>query len=118
LSTAETFDVFVSYTHADASAVKPLVEALRGQDLRVWFDERAIATFDSITRSIVEVVEVLGDVAGARPGHPSEPSGIVHVTIRSCYLCFTESPHLSGQIQWVHRSLLQIFPQTPLLHSR
>jgi hypothetical protein len=32
LSTAETFDVFVSYTHADASAVKPLVEALRGQD--------------------------------------------------------------------------------------
>ncbi len=24
------------------------------------------------------VVEVLGDVAGARPGHPSEPSGIVH----------------------------------------
>jgi len=24
------------------------------------------------------VVEVLGDVAGARPGHPSEPLGIVH----------------------------------------
>ena len=28
------------------------------------------------------VVEVLGDVAGARLGHPSEPSGIVHVAIR------------------------------------
>ncbi len=27
------------------------------------------------------VVEVLGDVAGARPGHSTEPSGIVHVTI-------------------------------------
>jgi hypothetical protein len=26
-------------------------------------------------------VEVLGDVAGARLGHPSEPSGIVHITI-------------------------------------
>jgi hypothetical protein len=26
------------------------------------------------------VGKVLGDVAGARPGHPSEPSRIVHVT--------------------------------------
>jgi hypothetical protein len=34
------------------------------------------------------VVEVLGDVAGARPGHSTEPSGIVHVTIRLLLFVF------------------------------
>jgi hypothetical protein len=34
------------------------------------------------------VAEVLGDVAGARPGHPSESSRIVHVTIRLLLFVF------------------------------
>lgn len=42
-------DLFVSYRHADGSPVRVLIEALRRQGLRVWFDETAIPDFGSIT---------------------------------------------------------------------
>ena len=48
----EQYDVFLSYAHADAEAVAPLVAALRGEGLSVWFDESDVADFESITRSI------------------------------------------------------------------
>ena len=49
---AEHYDVFLSYAHADAARVRPLVEALEAKGLEVWFDDRDIADFEGITRSI------------------------------------------------------------------
>ncbi len=46
------YDVIVSYRHADADQVRPLVEALRALGLAVWFDESAIGDFESITGAI------------------------------------------------------------------
>ena len=51
-SAVETYDVFVSYAHADSGCVERLVAALRARDVRVWFDASNIETFDSITRAI------------------------------------------------------------------
>ncbi|WP_448204975.1 TIR domain-containing protein [Azospirillum sp. sgz302134] len=47
-------DLFLSYPHADALLVRPLVEELKRLGLTVWFDEREIGDSDAITRSIVE----------------------------------------------------------------
>lgn len=47
-------DFFISYPHADAAQVKPLVEELKRLGLSVWFDEQEIGDSDAITRSIVE----------------------------------------------------------------
>lgn len=49
-----TYDLFISYRHADADRVLPLVEALRAAGLAIWIDEREIEDFAGITRSIVE----------------------------------------------------------------
>lgn len=46
------FDVFVSYRHADADDVRPVVQALREAGLRVWLDESNIEDFASIQRGI------------------------------------------------------------------
>src|SRR5882762_7318763 len=46
------FDVFVSYPHKDAEAVRPLVMALRARGLEVWFDEGDVEDFGSIQRAI------------------------------------------------------------------
>jgi tetratricopeptide (TPR) repeat protein len=43
------YDLFVSYRHADGGPVRVLVEALRQQGLRVWFDDTAIPNFAGIT---------------------------------------------------------------------
>ena len=48
------YDVFFSYAHADGPRAREIVEALRVRGLRVWFDEREIADFESITRAITE----------------------------------------------------------------
>jgi tetratricopeptide (TPR) repeat protein len=50
------YDVFVSYAHEDSAAVRPLVDALVAQGLRVWFDVDTIETHESITRSVREGV--------------------------------------------------------------
>lgn len=46
------FDVFFSYRHADADAVRPVVQALRETGLQVWIDESGIEDFASIQRGI------------------------------------------------------------------
>lgn len=46
------FDVFISYRHADADAVRRIATALRAQRLTVWLDERRIDDFASIQRAI------------------------------------------------------------------
>lgn len=46
------FDVFISYRHKERNAVRPLVETLRAEGLSVWFDERDIGDFASITGEI------------------------------------------------------------------
>jgi hypothetical protein len=51
---ADVYDVFVSYAHVDGGLVKPLVAALRNRGLRLWLDEGAIESFESITRGITE----------------------------------------------------------------
>ncbi len=48
------YDVFLSYSHAEAEATRPLAEALRQSGIRVWMDESDIPDFASITRSIIE----------------------------------------------------------------
>jgi len=48
------YDVFVSYRHADADAVRALAGALRLAGLAVWLDDGAIEAFASIQRSIEE----------------------------------------------------------------
>ncbi len=46
------YDVFVSYAHVDSPEVTPIVDALTARGLRVWFDDRAIEDFASISRSV------------------------------------------------------------------
>jgi Tetratricopeptide repeat/TIR domain len=50
------YDVFVSHTwaEADLAAVRPLVQALREQDLRVFIDEAEVDRFARITTTITE----------------------------------------------------------------
>ena len=48
------YDVFFSYAHSDGPCAREIVEALRACGLRVWFDEREIADFESITGAITE----------------------------------------------------------------
>jgi hypothetical protein len=48
----DSSDIFFSYAHADAHAVRPIVNALEGGGLHVYFDENAIDDFDSIQRSV------------------------------------------------------------------
>ena len=47
-----TYDVFLSYSSADKPTVRELVERLRGDGLRVWFDEWEIRPGDSIPAKI------------------------------------------------------------------
>jgi hypothetical protein len=46
------FDVFVSYSHQDKDRVRTLVDRLRGEGLRVWFDERDIEPGSSFPAEI------------------------------------------------------------------
>jgi tetratricopeptide (TPR) repeat protein len=50
--TEQTFDVFVSYAHSDAHAVRLVADALKQAGLRVWIDEREIEYWTGITESI------------------------------------------------------------------
>lgn len=47
-----SFDVFISYAHADRERVVELREALQALSLDVWLDDREIETFESITGAI------------------------------------------------------------------
>jgi len=50
-SATDTFDVFVSYVHADQVRVAPIVVALEEEGLKVWLDrsEDGIREGESIT---------------------------------------------------------------------
>jgi hypothetical protein len=48
------YDLFISYAHCEAAAVRPLVRALNQAGLRIWMDERNIEDFHGITSSIVD----------------------------------------------------------------
>jgi hypothetical protein len=50
---AGSWDVFVSYAHADRERVVALRDALVARGLRVWMDDGEIETFESITAAIV-----------------------------------------------------------------
>ncbi len=54
MSCAATYDVFVSYAHADAEEVGPIVDGLGAAGLRVWRDETEIADLVGITRAIAD----------------------------------------------------------------
>ena len=49
-----SYDVFVSYAHADRGDVAQIVRALQSHGLAVWFDETSIEDFSSIASSIEE----------------------------------------------------------------
>lgn len=51
----QTHDLFISYSHADSSAiVEPLVEELEAYGLDVWYDGTEVNIGDSVTDSIDE----------------------------------------------------------------
>ena len=55
------WDVFISYRHADVTAVKPIASALTERGLRVWFDAdnlRAGETFDDAIQSAIKASTV------------------------------------------------------------
>jgi predicted nucleotide-binding protein len=50
---AERYDVFICHAHEDKEqVVRPLAEALRSRNLRVWYDEFELRIGDSLTQSI------------------------------------------------------------------
>src|SRR5437762_6887497 len=51
---ATTHDVFISYAHADSTAVGKLVAALTESNLKVWLDESEIPTFAVIAQRIAQ----------------------------------------------------------------
>ena len=51
------YDVFLSHSSKDKAVVRPLAERLRGDGLRVWFDEWAVRPGDSIPAKIEEGLE-------------------------------------------------------------
>lgn len=57
MSTDFGFDVFLSHSSKDKDVVRPLAERLRGDGVRVWFDEWQIKPGDSIPAKIEEGLE-------------------------------------------------------------
>ena len=51
------FDVFFSHSSKDKAVVRPLVERLRKDGLKVWFDEWVLKPGDSIPAKIEEGLE-------------------------------------------------------------
>jgi len=52
VSAGSSYDVFLSYAHADAAAVKELAAALKAGGVNVWLDESEIETFAAISERI------------------------------------------------------------------
>jgi tetratricopeptide (TPR) repeat protein len=53
-TSADIFDVFISYWSGDADRISPLVEALERCGLRVWVDKQRVEDHASITREVRE----------------------------------------------------------------
>lgn len=54
MNSDRTYDIFLSYPHADKVEVAKICKALRDKGLNVWMDETDIPDYASITRSIVD----------------------------------------------------------------
>ena len=54
MNSDRTYDIFLSYPHADKVGVAKICKALRARELNVWMDETDIPDYTSITRSIVD----------------------------------------------------------------
>ena len=55
------YDVFICHASADkADFVRPLVEALRGENVEVWFDEKSVKLGDSIRRAMTRALKSHG----------------------------------------------------------
>ena len=48
----DAYDVFASYPHKDKQAVRRIVKALEERGLRVWWDEKRIQEFSSISNAV------------------------------------------------------------------
>ncbi len=51
------YDVFLSHSSKDKAVIRPLAERLRGDGLKVWFDEWVLKAGDSIPAKIEEGLE-------------------------------------------------------------
>jgi len=56
MNSDKTYDIFLSYPHADKVEVAKICKALRAKGLNVWIDQSDIQDYASITRSIIEGV--------------------------------------------------------------
>jgi len=54
MNSDRTYDIFLSYPHADRVTVAKICKALHEKGLSVWMDESDIPDYASITRSIVD----------------------------------------------------------------
>jgi len=57
MADAFQYDVLSSHSSKDKAVVRPLAERLRGDGLKVWFDEWALKSGDSIPAKIEEGLE-------------------------------------------------------------
>ena len=53
MNSDRTYDIFLSYPHADKVKVAKICKALHDKGLKVWIDESDIPDYASITQSIV-----------------------------------------------------------------
>lgn len=97
------WDVFLSYARSDQAQVKPIVDALRAQRLRVFVDEAAVDDFDSISQVISrELASSLVLLAYYSVSYP---------TRRACQWELTAA-YLAGQREGApHRRVLVINPE-------
>jgi len=54
MNSDRTYDIFLSYPHADREEVAKICKALHDKGLNVWIDETDVSDYASITRSIVD----------------------------------------------------------------
>jgi hypothetical protein len=78
------YDIFISYSNADAARVRPVAERLRAEGLRVWFDEWAIVPGDDIFFAIERALE----------------------TSRRLLLCLSRAALASKWVEMEHRTVL------------
>lgn len=102
------WDVFLSYARSDQAQVKPIVDALHAQGLRVFVDEAVVDDFDSISRVISrELASSLVLLAYYSLSYP---------TRRACQWELTAA-YLAGQREGApHRRVLVINPEPDADH--
>jgi hypothetical protein len=51
------YDIFLSHSSKDKEVVRAVAERLRGDGLRIWFDDWALKPGDNVTKKIEEGLE-------------------------------------------------------------